>query len=206
VQVNHRPYCVGIEGGSGCGKTTFLARLLLSPRTPATCRFIFDHVGALTARLGKRAAFTLDGLKAQLPTGWVIFNPSREFTDDVEAADWFARFAMVASDALPGRKIFAIDELQDLAETSATKNLKLVFNRGRNVGLDVAYITQSFAEVDRTLTKQTKEAVTFKVECEGAHHWLRKRGFNVAAVLALPLGHYIARNLVTGGMASGRVF
>jgi len=200
MQINHPPYCLGIEGGSGCGKTTYLALAMKSSKFPATCRFVFDHVGALIERLGIRPAYTKEGLTAQIASGWVVFNPSKMFLDDVVAVNWFANFAYVASSALPGRKCFVVDELQDLAETQSPYYLKRVFNRGRNVGLDVAYITQSFGEVVGVLVKQTKEAVTFKVECEKAHHYLRKRGFNVKHVLALPKGHYIARNLLTGAM------
>lgn len=206
MQINHAPFRLGVAGLSGSGKTTYLARFLLSPRTKATCRFVFDHVGALTVRLGKPAARDVASLLGQIATGWCVFDPRRAFGDDVAAAEWFAGFAFVASGSLPGRKLFVVDELQDLAEKKAGPLLGQVWNRGRNVGLDVAYITQSFGEAARTLVKQTTEAVTFNTSCEASLYRLRKWGFDVDAVQRLPRGSYLARNLMTGGEVAGKVF
>lgn len=204
---DHPHYCLGITGISGSGKTTFLSRFLASPRSKATVRFIFDPRGSLIRRLNRPAALNAQQLAAQLASGWVCFYPFPMFRNLAAAADWFSGFALTAAEAMPGRKFAVFDELQLYGDGSRPpERLVDVFNTGRNFGVDAAYVTQSFGEVSRELVKQTSEAVAFHTTDSSNGWWLRKWGFDVAAVERLAPGSYHARDLMRSRGAVGRVF
>ena len=77
---------------TGSGKTTFALRYLLN--VPAACRFVFDDLGQVAARLGLRQAGTAAGLEAALASRWVVFNPHRMFPGQVvEAFAFFCQWA-----------------------------------------------------------------------------------------------------------------
>ncbi len=124
-----------------------------------------------------------------------------------EAFDFFCRWAFESSGRLPGRKLFACDELQVLVNTAALPAaLALVLETGRRVGLDVALIAQQPNLVHNRIRNQMTAVVTFQQVDPRAVDWCAEVGFDPAAVRALRPGHYLARNLKTGGQSAGRVF
>ena len=62
-----------VVGMTGSGKTTFALRYLLN--VSAACRFVFDDLGQVAARLRIPHASTSAELEAALSMRWVVFNP-----------------------------------------------------------------------------------------------------------------------------------
>jgi hypothetical protein len=206
-QPDHEHYCLGISGISGCGKTTGISRFLLSPRTKAPLKFVFDPRGTLIQRLGKPAAHTPEALMQQLPGGWVCFHPFPMFRDLEKAANWFSGWIMTVCEQLPGRKVVAFDELQNYAEGNRPpENVLDVFNTGRNFGIDTAYVCLSFGEVSRQIVKQTDEVVALHNACSSNAWWLQKWGMDAAAVARLPKGYFLSLDRMRNVRASGRLF
>ncbi len=195
---------LAITGLSGTGKTTLLCRWLEC--TPATVRFIFDHVGTISRYLGRPALTRRALIPAACSTGWVIFNPHVEFPGEPErACDWFAQAAYHASRKIPGRKLWVCDELQDFARHSVPMGIRLTFKSGRNYGLGCACIDQGPNALEWTLAPQFTEMISFTHKLPAVLRSLSERGFDPKKVAALPMRHYIDRNLLTGSEVTGRL-
>lgn len=206
MQLGHVPTKVLIVGCSGSGKTLYWTRYLLGSRV--RCRFIYDHQGELAARLRIEPARYPDQLAAAAARGWCVFDPAALFPGDTPGGfRFFCEFAYAASGRLPGRKIFACDELQVLVGTNQVPpELALVLETGRRVGLDFAGIAQQPNLIHNRVRNQATEVVAFRQVDPRAVDWCAAVGFDPEAIRALRPGEYLARNLQSGGTARGRVF
>lgn len=206
MQIDHRPYKLLVTGASGSGKTTYWTRFLLG--TQARLKLVFDHEGEFSYRQRVPAASDPQSLADGAARGWCIFDPGRMFPGMLpEAFNFFSEFSFNAAVAMPGRKIFACDELQKLVGTSqVSRELALVLETGRRYGLDVAMISQQPNLIHNRIRNQLTEVVTFRQIDQVAVDWLESVGFEADSVRALGNGHFIALNLLTGGCSCGSVF
>lgn len=207
MQLAHRPSKVLVTGRSGTGKSTFWSAHLV--KTPAHLKFVFDHEGEFSHRAGVRPATTTQELAAATWSGpWVIYDPYRMFPGELDQAfAFFSAFAFETSTRMPGRKLFACDELQKMVGTSEVPaEFRTVLETGRRYGLDAVMISQAPNLIHNRVRNQLTEIVTFAHLDPRAVEWLECAGFDSDRVRALRPGQYMARDLVSGTWREGRVF
>jgi hypothetical protein len=191
---------------TGSGKTTFAILYLLN--ASAACRFVFDDLGQVAARLKLPHASTAAELEAALATRWVIFNPHRMFPGDVEGAfRFFCQWAYDASRRGPGKKILLVDELWKFCSpNSIPKELAVVAQTGRVENLELVTATQLPHKIHASITGQSTELVCFRLDEALALDKVEELGADRAAVQSLPLGSFVAWNRISRGRLDGRVF
>jgi len=210
MQLDHNRHGLVIAGRSGSGKTSYLARYLRG--APAQVRFVFDPDGPLTMRLGAHSsaiAWDPVGMVDRLGSGWVIFNPSRMFPGDNRAGfDFFARWAWNVSGKMRGRKIFASDEIQKYVPPTGApgEGCALVWDTGRQHGLDSAVIAQGGNRVHELIRAQTTELVTFQLVSRRGLEWPGDLGLDLKELQALGKGEFIAFDLEGGAKHRGNLF
>ena len=193
-------------GMTGSGKTTFAIRYLLN--VPAACRFIFDDLGQISARLKLRHASTAAELEAALGTRWVCFNPHRMFPGDAAAAfRFFCDWAFNASRRGPGKKVFLADEVWRWCSPQAIpRELAALAQMGRAENLELMTATQLPHKIHASLTGQATEVVAFRLDEPLALSRMREIGADPDQVKSLPLGNFVAWNRISGGRIGGKVF
>jgi len=162
----------------------------------ASCVFIFDPEGEFSQTLSLPWPATYDQLDAAIRTGWVCFDPAPLFPGRVESGlDFFCRLAMAASNRLPGRKFFVVDELgRYTSGNDVPLSLKIILQAGRRYGLDGVFIAQQPNELHNTIRCQLSEVVLFQLTDETALEFPRKFGFDPEAVKRLAPFRFICRN------------
>lgn len=203
----HRRTGLIVTGQSGTGKTTFWLRYLQGERV--RMRFVFDGEGEVSHKLRIMPATRPDELAAACERGtWCVFDPGVMFPGrNPEAFAFFCDFAFQAGQRIPGRKLFACDELQKLVGVNSCPwELSCILETGRRHELDSAIITQQCNLVHNRVRSQTTEAVTFRHVEDRALAWLSAVGFDPEAVCRLPGGRFIARNLESCQESNGKVF
>jgi hypothetical protein len=205
MQLAHRPLKLFVTGLSGSGKTVFWSRYVVGAK--ASAKFVFDHDGQFSYRLRITPARTLQELEAAAARGWCVFEPSELYPGQTcEAFAMFCDFAFSCAKELPGRKLFACDELQTLVGTnSTTTEFQSVVETGRVYGLDLAAISIAPNLIHNRIRGQATEVVSFRTMESNALAWLEERGFDPEAVKNLPKGSYLCRTN-DGGESAGRVF
>lgn len=207
MQLTHRPTKILVTGKSGTGKSTYFTRYVLN--SAHDWKFIFDHEGEFQQRLDCGAVYELAGLEEPLQEErWVIYDPSKEFPGETEAAfDKFLGWVFARCATLPGTKLFACDELQKMVGTmSVTHNLTCLLETGRRRGLDCVMISQQPNAIHNRVREQLTEVVTFQQLTDNAIDFLAQIGFDAEQVRALHPGEFWARSLSTSAEARGRVF
>lgn len=206
MDLAHKPYKLLITGASGSGKSTYWTRYITG--TAARIKFVFDHEGEFAYRHKIKPAVTIEELAAGTGHGWAVYDPSVMFAGRLgEGFDFFCDFAFQVSSSLDGRKLFCCDELQKLVGTNqVSPELALVLETGRRYGLDVALITQQPNLVHNRIRNQLTEVVSFRQIDAAPIQWLEGAGFKGEELSALPNGRFVARNLLTGGQATGLLF
>lgn len=192
---------------TGSGKTGFGIKYLLNADGIA-CRFIFDDLGQMSARLKIPHAATANELENAIASRWVIYNPHRMFPGDVKRAfRFFCDWTFKVSRRGRGRKIIFADEIwrfQDREEIPP--ELATVSQMGRVENLELVTATQRPQKLNDSILGSATELVCFRLT-ESVH--LRKiesMGADASAVSRLPLGQYISYDLIKGGQFSGRIF
>lgn len=205
LQFDHDPYKLLIVGKSGTGKTTYFLRALLGLK--ARCRFVFDHKGELAAKLGCRPALTIPDLAAAVPRGWVVFQPWAMFKGRAAAGfAFFCDWAYEVAGFMPGRKIVAVDELQQfISAHQVDPEFGAVVEDGRIRGLDLVAISSAPNLIHNRVRGNMTEVAAFLTDEARPLEWLQARGFDPAILARLPRGHYVCRN-EKGGQVAGRVF
>lgn len=203
---DHKPTKVLIVGASGTGKTTFFLRYLTNVR--AEYRFLFDQEGELQQRLGLPPALTPTDLGRQIRTGWILFDPVEMFPGRiVEAWEFFCDWTLWVAGRLDGRKILAVDELQKLVSTHSKgigPAFAKVLETGRRFRLDFVGVAQQVNLLHNRIRTQLTELVCFHLPDRTARAWVADAG--IEGIERLSAGEYVARNLRTGKVATGRVF
>lgn len=193
MQLDHRPFRLGVFGGSGTGKTTYALRFLAN--TEFRCRFIFDaDDGELATRLGLKAARTPDELDAAVASGWVCFDPWDMFTDPEIALRFFCTWVFATCEHLPGRKVFVVDELQEYTTPhKVPEELARLVRRGRRRGLDSVFISHSPGELHNAVRSQLTEVVCHLMVDDTALEWPARFGIDPEEIRALPPFAFICR-------------
>jgi hypothetical protein len=195
-----------IVGMTGSGKTTFALRYLLN--APAACRFIFDDQGKAATRLRLRPVYTAAELEIALATRWVVFNPHRMFPGDTKQAfRFFCQWVYDVSQRGPGKKLLLVDEVWQWQDNNQIpRELALCAQTGREEHIELVLATQLPHKVNAAITGQSTELVCFRVDERLALQCVRDLRGDPEAVQALPMGHFIAYNRLSGGRLSGKVF
>lgn len=199
------PTKVLITGRSGSGKSVFWTKYLLG--SDARWKFVFDHDGQLSHRLGARPARTLDDLSAYAARGFCLFEPSLIFPGRLpEAFEFFCRFVFEAGQGVRGRKLFACDELQKFCPSrQLPEAFAAILQTGRVYEIDAAFISVAPNRIHPDIRNQASEVVAFNSVGTGAVELLENEwGFCGADLRALGKFEFIARR-DTGGEVRGRV-
>lgn len=199
------PWHCLLTGQSGSGKTTLACELLR--RKPADVRFIFDHVGNVASRLGIEPVYEPELVPHLIPSGWVVFDPSRKFPGDFQkAAEWFADVAFYASHKLDGYKLWFCDELQFFTPRGfAPKPFRRIFEAGRNYGLHGMIVSQAPGQIPVDIRQQFTEVVTFHHSDPTILDRLGEWGFDREAVCGLQKFEFVARAVQRGVESRGKV-
>jgi hypothetical protein len=195
-----------VFGMTGSGKTSFAIKYLLN--VPATCRFIFDDLGRFAVRLKLRPARTLRECEQSIAQRWVVFNPHTMFRGNpADAFKWFCEWSYEASRRGPGHKIFCVDEVwQWQTAHGIPDELKLLVTTGREEGLELLSCTQYPHQVNAAITGSATEIISFRLDEPLALQRLAALGMPARDVSALPLGTFIGKNRLTGGLLTGKMF
>lgn len=190
----------------GSGKSTFALRYLLN--APAACRFVFDDYGQAAARLKMPHASTAHELEAALATRWVLFNPHRMFAGKLDDAfRFFCRWVMETSRRGPGKKLVLVDEVWRFCTPNyIPEEFAEVAQIGRADGVELVSATQVPHKLNSSLTGMSTELVCFRLDERLALECVRSLGMDPAQVQELPLGSFIARNRLTRGQLTGKLF
>jgi hypothetical protein len=205
-RIGHRRFQLGVFGGSGSGKTEYACRFLAC--APASCVFIFDPDGEFSDRMNIHPARTTFELDAAIRSGWCAFDPHTMFSGELESGlEYFCKLALAAGARLPGRKLFVVDELQwYVTGHTIPKPLKILVQSGRRVaGLDCVWIGQQPNELHNTIRSQLSEVVAFQITDPTALEWLKKWGFDIEAIRALPSHYFICRNNRGGQVGPAKI-
>ena len=207
LQLDARSSVTLIAGVSCSGKTTFAIRHLLNA-PGVVCRFVFDPRGEFIQRLKSTPAALPDDLEADLAHGWVIYDPGGMFPGDpATALRFFCEWALLASARGGGRKILLIDEVWKYCNPNAIPpELATCVQEGRKCGMQNVFTTQRPHLVNGSITNETTELVSFRLQEESALKRVEFLGLSAVEVSGLPLGTFIAVNRDSGGMLRGKVF
>jgi hypothetical protein len=193
-RIEHQRFHLGVFGGSGTGKSEYVCRFLAYAK--ASCVFTFDPDLEFSQRMNLQPARTHYDLDQAIGSGWCCFDPHNLFPGDLEGAlDYYAKLAMKAGAMLPGRKLFVLDESGwHMTGHNLSKPLKILVQSGRRAGVDTVWIGQQPNELHNAVRAQLSEVVTFQITDDTALDWLKRWGFDVAAVRSLPPHYFICRN------------
>jgi len=206
VQFTHPNFCLGIVGKRGSGKTSYFLRWLTHSRYHT--RFVFDGEGELAGRLGLPAARTPAQLLEALPSGWVVFDPQEMFPGHpLRGFEFFSDWSFRLAERLPGRKLFAADELwRYTCSAVIPPAFEVLLFKGRRVGLDCAFVSQRLNRIHNAVRDTFSEVVAFRHQDKNSIEFLRDNGFDEEAVRRLRPGEWIARNLDYDAEDRGQVF
>lgn len=199
--------CTLVSGMQGSGKTTFALRYLVATGTSAHI-FLFDPRGDLAERLKLAPAETEPELWISLDDGITVFDPAVLFPGQRAAGfEWFCAWVSQACAALPGRKVFFIDEVWKFCSPhSIPLSLAECVQDGRKLGLEMMFATQRPNKLNGSITGEVTELVCFRLQESNALATLAELGADLDRVRALPLGSFVSFDCLTRGTASGRVF
>lgn len=209
--LSHKSNKVIITGASGTGKSTFWTQYLVNSfRVDYDWIFAFDHQGELAMRLRILPAQTIQEMVAQWKeTGFVIFDPAREFPGQTEAAwqffcEWVFRVAQSAEGV---KKLIAVDELQMFSSTAILPwEFSSVIETGRKYELDFCGITQQLNLVHNRLRNQSTEVVCFRHTDRLILDAVGELGFDTEEIMRLPDGQYVDRSLRDGSELRDNIF
>jgi len=205
MQFLNKNLVIVVVGCSNSGKSTFAIRYLEHGKF--SCRFIFDPSGEYAEKFKRRPCTTPDELTASIPTGWVIFDPHGLFPGDpMEAFANFCEWAWHRSAGFPGQKILFADEVWRFCSPNLIpKPLAQIIQDGRKKGIGLIATTQRPNRLNESLIAEATELVGFRLTGVNAIEFLRRNcpEFPIDELPALPLLHYTAQNLQSGGLLRG---
>lgn len=208
MQLAHVSTKVLITGRSGSGKTTYFQRYLQG--LPAGVkRWIFDAEGELSIRLGVRAVSSPDEISVAAQAGdWLVYDPAPMFPGRIpDAFRFFCSWAWHAAARMPGRKVFAVDELQRFTTTATiAPEAALVLETGRRYGLDLVAAAQQPNLIHNRFRNQMTELAVFATTDPRAQEAIAAWGVDPQAAARLQDGEFVAVNLRSRRQVRGRVF
>jgi hypothetical protein len=216
LQLKNKNLVVVVVGCSGSGKSTFAIRYLLNGKF--SVRFIFDPRGEYAVRFKRRPCRVAAELRAAISTGYVIFDPHTLFPGEPQRAfEMFCDWSWTMSEKISGQKILFADEVWKFCSPNLIpKALSQIIQDGRKSGIGLLATTQRPNRLNEAIIGEATELVSFRLVGDNATDYLRKNcpefpidggkdeiGIIQPGVTQLPLLHYIAQNLESGGLARG---
>lgn len=201
---DHQSLKVMITGTSGTGKSTLLERLLRAEK--AQWKFVYDHQGEFAGRFKLPVVTCCDDLEEKtIRKGWVVYDPVDEFAGRAGGFDFFCEYVFMVSKKVNGRKLFVVDELQNLTDNrTAPVPFLTICETGRRYQIDVFTISQAPNRIHNSVRNQLTDVYTFRHSDEAAIKYLADNGFDPEAVRNLQEYEYLHRNLRTGETTRGR--
>jgi hypothetical protein len=198
VNFDHKPSCVLVTGKKGSGKTTYWLGRLVAHR--AKWKFIFDPTREVATKL--KLPICIDHpqmTRAVIEGRPVCYDSSLQFPGERrEGFAFFSRYVFNVCQGIGrGVKLICCDELQSvqrIGDTGLPAGFKQIIDEGRREELDCLFASQRINEVNDDVRGQITEIITFKHDDPLPLKWLAERGFDPAAVSALPApGGWIRR-------------
>jgi hypothetical protein len=210
------PHHTLIVGMTGCGKTTFVNRLLLNDDAVA-CRFIYDDLNRMWPRLKLPPCHTPEQLKNSLATQWSAFVSARmlfQFGGDPKLVfRWWLKWVWDCAKAGPGRKIVVIPEVwRHCNPDTIPMELALLAQAGRELGVELVCDTQKPELLNGSLVGSATELVCFRqvsaTALRSTEKALQNSGndYRPETLAALPMGSFVGFNRISGASLAGRVF
>lgn len=210
------PHHTIIAGMTGCGKTTFVNRLLLNDEA-AACRFIFDDLNRMWPRLKLPVCHTSADLESSLATRWSAFNPQKILPlfggDGKKAFRWWCKWVFSAASRGPGKKIVCIPEVwRHCNPDSIPPELALLAQAGRELQIELVVDTQRPELLNGSLTGSCTEIVLMRLMDEAGVREMKKIllragiAADVDALCRQPPGSFVSFNRISGASLAGRVF
>ena len=210
------PHHTVIAGMTGCGKTTFVNRLLINDEA-AACRFIFDDLNRMWPRLKLPCAYTAADLENSLATRWSAFNPQKILHlfggDAKKAFRWWCAWVFSACSRGPGKKIVCIPEVwRHCNPDSIPPELALLAQAGREIGIELVLDTQRPELLNGSLTGACTEIIAMRLMNPEGVRALGKilMGAGIMAdagqLCQQPPGSFVGFNRISGASLAGRVF
>jgi hypothetical protein len=195
MESDHVRAGLAFVGPSGSGKT-FQAERFSARWRDCLWRFVFDHTGQWQRKLERPAATTLPECDRQLADhGSCLFDPGPLYGGEIRRAfAAFCHYALVCAERLPRVKLLIVEEVQDVVP-AGSGDLKgwpgRLFACGRHQRLDFMVCSQFPNKIHDAIRGQLTAIAAFRVDDALPLAWLEERGFNRAAIRALPkYGYY----------------
>lgn len=200
--------CTLIAGRSGSGKSTFARRYLRNARGVAV-RLIWDDQGEYARAFGIRGANSVEDLERDVPSGWVLFDPSLLFPDRAaDGFEFFCAWAMQVAGRGPGRKVLLVDEVWRYCNPAwIPPGLAACVQTGRKWELETVFATQRPQRLNESILGEVTEAVSFHlIGANAVAKMVDNYEFDGAELGRMPAGHWVSRSMVTGGVMRGRLW
>lgn len=171
LQYDKENLVIVVAGCSGSGKSTVANLILLNGEF--TCRFIYDPSGEYAERFGIRPCHTAAEIRAAIPTGWVIINPTFLFpqsdiagTEASEVAfDKVSEMVWIESRNIRGQKIFLADEIWKFCSPNFIPvGLMAIIQNGRKNGIGLLATTQKPNKMNESIIGEATEFIGFRLE------------------------------------------
>jgi hypothetical protein len=203
-QIDHRPTKILITGKSGSGKSTYYTRFL--DNCDYDKIFIYDHEGEYSVRSGVKPCTNMDELLKELDKRIIVYDPTIDFQgNSPEGFNFFCEWVFEISRELPGKKLFATDELQKILGTSTLPwEFCCIIETGRRAGIDTVFVCQQPNLFHNRLRNQLTELVTFRQIDKRALAFLEELGFDPHEVLKLDVGQFQLLDLDTMTFHGGK--
>lgn len=171
LQYANENLVIVVAGCSGSGKSTVANMIMIN--SDFTCRFIFDPSGEYAERFQRRPCYTAAEIKAAIPTGWVIINPTFLFPGSDIAGTEASQVAFektcemvwLLSRDIRGQKILLADEIWKFCTPNFMPvALMAIVQNGRKNGIGLLATTQKPNKMNETIIGESTEFISFRLE------------------------------------------
>jgi hypothetical protein len=170
---------------------------------PAPLVLIYDWQGGEFAhRLGVKAVESRAELATRIEGGerLVCYNAEQgEGDPQGDGFEWFCEMAFEVAGATPGRKLFVVDECQELIDPwKIPDGLGKLLSRGRRRMVDTCLVGSAANALHSVGRNQVTEAYFFRTTDENSLKYPASLGINTDEIRDLKNTELVYRNNVTG--------
>lgn len=205
-QFSHQSYKLLVTGNSGSGKTSYFVKFLQASDHQKI--FIYDHQGELSQRLRCTPLFSSDEIAEAIKRGdrLICYDPSECYSGRMhDGFNFFAELVFEIGKVTSGKKLFAVDEIQQLVDASTLPwEISQIIETGRRRGIDTAFISQQPNIIHNRIRNALTECVSFMHNDERAVKFMVDLGFPEDQLRNLRQFEFISKNLRTGQIFSGK--
>lgn len=207
LEVENKRVITITAGVQGTGKSTFGLRMIANAAPSYDLIFIFDPEGEYEQRLRLPAARTPYELSLAFVDGLVIYDPEQMFGGNWEDAfAFFCRFAFDASERIPGRKLFVVDEAwRYVSPRKEPMELANCVRSGRKRGLELLFNTQTPNLLYGPIRNECTELVCFRLGDVSVLDYVKTKGLNPEEISTLPDLYFVAVNVDTRTELRGKI-